>query len=474
MTTGNAATADGPAAADGSEPEGGQDRSGAERKDPAPGAPEGPDGEGSPSADAGSAPPERPGEPEAGGASTIAPEPGEADDEKTPAEAGAPEISAVADGPAAAPTPKPSTGPDSVEVAPAAPRSEGPEVRDPEPAPAPPGPPHRVVAESSDPVPATAPLTSTASSDSGAARLPDVPPVPDAPDSRGVPDPEAPDTADTGHVSEAGAEDGEGNEDEGAEIVQAPLPPILLDPGHRSSEAERTAFRALAGDMWDRHGAAVARALARMPALRGKEQEAARADLIALRMYLHLSEGPFSHGALTWSLRDRELDLLPYGACVASALNRMPSYRGAVLRGTTASGDGGRPGPPRPGTLLRDAALLSTVRLDAGTAPPPGDSYVIWSVAGRRVRQFSEQRGPEEVVFAPGTLFRVLAVRRAQPGVQIHLRELTGPAGALAPDPEGDRAVLARLEAVAAGPEATPKGTGHWPERCAGAVGAGP
>ncbi|MFI5479662.1 hypothetical protein ACIBAB_11145 [Streptomyces rubiginosohelvolus] len=473
VTTGNTATTDGSAAADGSEPEGGQVRSGAERKDPAPGVPEGPDGDESPDADAGSAPPGGPGKPEAGGASILAPDPGEADDEKTPAEAGAPGISAVPDGPAAAPTPEPSTGPDATEVAPATPRPEGPDVRDPEPAPAPPGPPHRVVAESSDPVPATAPVTSTASSDSGAARLPDVPPVPDAPEVRGVPDPEAPDT---GHVTEAEAEVevGEGNEDEGAEIVQAPLPPVLLDPGHRSSEAERTAFRALAGDMWDRHGAAVARALARMPALRGKEQEAARADLIALRMYLHLSEGPFSHGALTWSLRDRELDLLPYGACVASALNRMPSYRGAVLRGTTASGDGGHPGPPRPGTLLRDAALLSTVRLDAGTAPPPGDSYVIWSVAGRRVRQFSEQRGPEEVVFAPGTLFRVLAVRRAQPGVQIHLRELTGPAGALAPDPEGDRAALARLEAVAAGPEATPKGTGHWPERCAGAVGAGP
>ncbi|MFF2858849.1 hypothetical protein ACFVSX_03030 [Streptomyces rubiginosohelvolus] len=471
VTTGKAATTDGSAPADGSEPEGGQVRSGAERKDPAPGVPAGPDSEGSRPAGAGSAPPEGPGEPEAGGASALAPEPGEADDEKTPAEAGAPGISAVPDGPAAASTPKPSTGPDSTEVAPTTPRSEGPDVHDPDPAPAPPGPPHRVVAESSDPVPATAPLTSTASSDSGAARLPDVPPVPDAPEVRGVPDPEAPDTPATGHVAEA--EVGEGNEGEGAEIVQAPLPPVLLDPGHRSSEAERTAFRALAGDMWDRHGAAVARALARMPALRGKEQEAARADLIALRMYLHLSEGPFSHGALTWSLRDRELDLLPYGACVASALNRMPSYRGAVLRGTTASGDG-HPGPPRPGTLLRDAALLSTVRLDAGTAPPPGDSYVIWSVAGRRVRQFSEQRGPEEVVFAPGTLFRVLAVRRAQPGVQIHLRELTGPAGALAPDPEGDRAVLARLEAVASGPEATPKGAGHWPERCAGAVGAGP
>ncbi|UZI31510.1 hypothetical protein [Streptomyces sp. VB1] len=475
VTTGNAATTEGTVAADDSEPEGGQHRPGAEPKDPAPAVPEGPGGDKGPGAGVGSAPAEGPEEPRTSGASLPAPGPEEAGEEKTPAEAEGPEPSEAPDDPAAAPTSEPSSGPDSTVVPPAAPRPAGTGVRAPEPAPTPPGPAHRVVAESSDPAPATAPVTSTASSDPGAARLPDVPPVPDAPDSRGVPDPEAPDTADTGHVTEAEAEaeDGEGNGDEGAEVVQAPLPPILLDPGHRSSEAERTAFRALAGEMWDRHGAAVARALARMPALRGKEQEAARADLIALRMYLHLPEGPFSHGALTWSLRDRELDLLPYGACVASALNRMPSYRGAVLRGTTVSGVAGHPGPLRPGTLLRDAALLSTVRLDAGVVQPPGDSYVIWSVAGRRVRQFSEQRGPEEVVFAPGTLFRVLTVRRAQSGVQIHLRELTEPATAVAPDPEGDRAVLARLEAVASGPEA-PKGTGHWPERCAGAVGAGP
>ncbi|MFI7286626.1 hypothetical protein ACIBRY_08205 [Streptomyces anulatus] len=467
-TTGNATTTEGAVAADGSEPEGGQGRPGAERKDPAPAVPEGPGGDKGPVMGAGSAPAEGPEAPRTSGASLPAPGPEEAGGEKTPAEAEGPEPSEAPDDPAAAPTSEPSTGPDPTEAPPAAPRPAGADVRAPEPAPALPGPAHRVVAESSDPAPATAPVTSTASSDSGAARLPDVT------DSRGVPDadPEALDTAGTGHVTEA--EDGEGNGGEGAEVTQAPLPPILLDPGHRSSEAERTAFRALAGEMWDRHGAAVARALARMPALRGKEQEAARADLIALRMYLHLPEGPFSQSALTWSLRERELDLLPYGACVASALNRMPSYRGAVLRGTTVSAVAGHPGPPRPGTLLRDAALLSTVRRDAGAVPPPGDSYVIWSVAGRRVRQFSEQRGPEEVVFAPGTLFRVLAVRRAQPGVQIHLRELTGPAEAVAPDPEGDRAVLARLEAVASGPEATPKGTGHWPERCAGAVGAGP
>lgn len=216
-----------------------------------------------------------------------------------------------------------------------------------------------------------------------------------------------------------------------------------------------------------------------MPALRGKEQEAARADLIALRMYLLTPEGPLSHGAVIRALREYEPDMLPYGACVASALNRLPSYRGAVVRGTgsdPASDGSGVPALPRPGTLLRDAALLSTTPLDSDRAAmAPGGSYVIWSVAGRRVRQLSDHsRGPEEVVFAPGTLFRVLDVRRDGPSVQIFLRELTGPATATAPDPDADRAVLARLDDVVRGRSTTPAGTGHWPERCAGAVGAGP
>lgn len=261
-------------------------------------------------------------------------------------------------------------------------------------------------------------------------------------------------------------------------LPPTPLSPVPFDPGHRSSEAERTAFRTLAEGMWDRHGAAVARSLARMPALRGKEQEAARADLIALRMYLHVSEGPLSHGALTRALREYEPDMLPYGACVASALNRLPSYRGAVLRGTgsdpSAEGQGAS-ALPRPGTLLRDAALLSTTPFDPGTPAMPGGGYVIWSVAGRRVRQLADHgRGPDEVVFAPGTLFRVLDVRRDGQAVQLYLRELTGPAAAARPDPDVDRSVLARLDDVVRGRSATPAATGHWPERCAGPVGAGP
>ncbi|WP_405635015.1 hypothetical protein OG543_07850 [Streptomyces sp. NBC_01178] len=451
-TAGRTGAADNAATAGSTAPEGGLGPSGARRRNHAPAPAEGPGGRG-PAGDAGPAPAEGP--EGAGGAPLRTPGPERAG-EGAPTKEDGTEPSTAA-GPASAATPEPSTGPGPAQGS----RTSGTAVRVPDPAPASPGPGARgVPVAGTDPAPATAPVTSTASSDSGAARLPDLP------DARAVPEREDTGPADTGRDSG----------DQGEDVPPTPLPPVLLAPGHRSSEAERTAFRALAGEMWDRHGAAVARALARMPALRGKEQEAARADLIALRMYLLLPEGPLSHGALTRSLRDRELDLMPYGACVASALNRMPSYRGAVTRGVGGgpAASGGVPAPPRPGTLLRDAALLSTVRLDPGTAPPPGGSYVIWSVAGRRVRQFSEQRGPEEVVFAPGTLFRVLAVRRARPGVQIHLRELTGPAETAAPDPEGDRAVLARLEAVAPGPDATPPGAGPWPERCAGAVGAGP
>ncbi|MEK8145804.1 hypothetical protein NKH18_45090 [Streptomyces sp. M10(2022)] len=191
-----------------------------------------------------------------------------------------------------------------------------------------------------------------------------------------------------------------------------PLPPVLIGPGHRSTEAERTAFRTLAEAAWDRHGAAVARALARLPALRGKEQEAARADLIALRLYLHTAEGPLSQGEVTRALRAREPRILSYAACVASALNRMPSYRGLALRGAGPASGG--TGTPLPGTTLRDAALVSaTPPVPGGSPGEPGGCYVIWSVAGRRVRQLlSTDTGHEEVVFAPGTQFRVLDVRR--------------------------------------------------------------
>lgn len=245
-----------------------------------------------------------------------------------------------------------------------------------------------------------------------------------------------------------------------------PLPPVPFLPGHVSTEAERTAFRALADAVWERHSAAVTRALTRMPALRGPEQEAARIDLIALHVYLDTSYGPdapdvpdttaapLSHAALARGMRTGDERLLPYAACVASALRRLPSYRGLAWR-RAHEADGGLV----PGTLLRDPAPVCALPLGAGAPRPAGAQYAIWSVTGRRTRQLTGRPGSasggDEVVFAPGTLLRVLDVRDTVGAPLVLLREVpttaSSPSAAAAvPEDTGlddhDRAALDRLD----------------------------
>ncbi|MET9442318.1 hypothetical protein [Streptomyces sp. NPDC006610] len=254
-----------------------------------------------------------------------------------------------------------------------------------------------------------------------------------------------------------------------------PLPPVPFLPGHQSTQAERAAFRALADSVWDRQAAAVTRTFTRMPALRGQEQEAARADLIALLLYLRSPDGTLGHEELDRCLRAGDPRLLPYAACVASALRRLPSFRGAVLRGPGP----GTPATPAPGTVLRDPAPVSALPGDGRGPSFASARYAIWSVTGRRVRQLFDATGPsaphDEVVFAPGTAFRVLDVRNEGPSPLVLLRELpadpaAAPLGHAEPD-DRDRAVLARLDEA---PARHPGGGAvfDWPDRCAGPLGS--
>ncbi|MER6689936.1 hypothetical protein [Streptomyces minutiscleroticus] len=249
-------------------------------------------------------------------------------------------------------------------------------------------------------------------------------------------------------------------------------------PGHQSTPEERSAFRALADSAWDRQAAVVTRTFNRMPALRGHEQEAARADLIALLLYLQAPGSPLGHEELNRCLRTDDPRLLPYAACVASALRRMPSFRGAALRGAGPAG-GGTTRTPAPGTVLRGPAPVSALPCDGRGPSPASARYAIWSVTGRRVRQLSEDAGPDarhdEVVFAPGTAFRVLEVRAEGPSPLVLLRELpAGPAPvplSHAPLDDQDRAVLARLDQALAR-HSSGAAAFDWPGRCAGPVGS--
>ncbi|MER5794226.1 hypothetical protein [Streptomyces sp. NPDC001980] len=262
--------------------------------------------------------------------------------------------------------------------------------------------------------------------------------------------------------------------------------------GHRSSPAEHTALRLLAGPAWERHAPAVARALTRLPALSDAEREAAEADLTALRLYLDDPGGLLDHRALAAACHGRDDRLLPFAACLVSALRRLPTHRGAVLRGAgSALPEAVDPetDPLRPGTVLRDRAPLGGVRAGAGGAGPGwprGPRYAVWSVTGRLARPlFADPGRPEEVqevVFAPGTPFMILDVRRTGPSPVVLLRELPSSGGAPASKPgqdahaelgEADRAALAGLDEALRGRGAQSAG-GGWPERCAGPVGEGP
>lgn len=262
-------------------------------------------------------------------------------------------------------------------------------------------------------------------------------------------------------------------------VVAGPLPPVPFPPGYASSPAERVAFRGLAGDAWERHGAAVTRALTKMPALRGREQEEARDDLIALHMYLHTTEGPLSHRELGRSLRAGEARLLPYAACVSSALRRLPSYRGLAFRGTDAADAG-----LVPGNLLRDATSVGALPLGTGAPRPGGAQYAIWSATGRRVRELASSPGAssgrDEIMFAPGSLLRVLDVRVSDGAPLVLLREVpASPAIATTETvpqstalDDHDRAALDRLDQALRRHPLAP-GRFRWPELCSGPLGRG-
>ncbi|MEU0653043.1 hypothetical protein ABZ485_12480 [Streptomyces albogriseolus] len=246
-------------------------------------------------------------------------------------------------------------------------------------------------------------------------------------------------------------------------------------PGHVSGPAERAAFRDAAGGAWEGHAAAVSRVLTRMPALRGQELDAARTDLVAAHAYLTAGEGPLHHRELIRDLRTGEGRLLPYAGCLASALRRLPSYRGVALRGGDA--DGPAPGV---GTLLHDPAPVSAL---AGSSALPSGApvrYAVWSVTGRKVRQLIDRPGGppetyEEIVFVPGTGFRVLGVRTVPAGPSVVLlRELPGNATAYLDGSDElsglDLKALTHLEeALAKG--FRPGDDHQWPERCSGPVG---
>jgi hypothetical protein len=314
-------------------------------------------------------------------------------------------------------------------------------------------------------LPAPAPLP--ASGDPALPNVPDAPPAP-LPTSGG-----------------AGPEAGESGEPSGAVVpVLRAVRWVPVGPAHRSTEAERDSVRAYLAERWDHHSGAVSRALTRVPALRSSTHpEEAAADLAALHAYM-TSTGGESHRALRESLDAGSTELVAFLGCLASGLRRLPSYRGAVVR---SAGGVLREAAELllPGEELGEAVPVSGVALDKGYPSVPADHYLIWSMTGRRASSLlgdSESGAAagapaspaDEVLFAPGTRLRVLAVDDRAGATLVLLRELheSAPPNATPGQlDDADSAVLKRLYALKDQPTAVGSGQ-NWPERCAGALGS--
>ncbi|WP_435130637.1 hypothetical protein [Actinacidiphila sp. bgisy144] len=250
-----------------------------------------------------------------------------------------------------------------------------------------------------------------------------------------------------------------------------PRPVRSIGLGHRSSAAERDAFRAMVPpEVWRKQEKAVERMLG--PALTGEMAEWAPnpVDVLAVHLYLTTSDGPLGHQALTAALRAGDRGVLPYAACLASGLGRMRPYEGPVFR----SGDALAPERTAAGRQLRAPGPVSALTVNL-RGPSETTRYAIWSESGRRVHlersRGSEGEGADEVLFAPGTTFRVLGVREVRGSDVVLLRDASGPASGSAP--ELDRAALRALaEALDEGVPSGSKGrVRSWPARCSGPAG---
>jgi hypothetical protein len=259
--------------------------------------------------------------------------------------------------------------------------------------------------------------------------------------------------------------------------VRRPVLTPSFGPDYRSSAAEREAFRALVPDeVRSKEEKAVRRMLNPSDMAEMGEWAPNPVDVLAVHLYITLQSGPLSHQALGDALRAGDPRMLPYAACLASGLGRMVPYRGPAYR----SGVALAPEQRVPGRLLRVPGPVSALTADL-RGPSKVPRYAIWSESGRRF--YLERKGtgtgadaqlPDEVVFAPGTTFRVLDIRLVRGAGMVLLRDASTDAGQGEREAdERDRAALRALnEALAEGvPAGSRDRVPRWPARCSGPAG---
>lgn len=177
---------------------------------------------------------------------------------------------------------------------------------------------------------------------------------------------------------------------------------------YRSTAQARRGVRELLGDRAEDSQKLVATIKAQHPELAKIPDE----DLMGLRLYTEEARG-IGYREQNLALRGRTGDLnrlTPAVETAASALDRMPSYQGTVYRGTTLSADA--LSKYQPGQVLTERSFLSTTQ-DVNVAShwrEANTSFVINSTHnGKAIAAVSQFQKEAEVLFTPGTQFKILS-----------------------------------------------------------------
>ncbi|MFF7415278.1 hypothetical protein [Streptomyces lydicus] len=199
--------------------------------------------------------------------------------------------------------------------------------------------------------------------------------------------------------------------------------PETVSPTHRSTPQERARLREFMRRGYDAHARAVTRALATRPGLRSNSPASGQhdwviCDLVAVRAL----------AADDWQAAGP--DRLPtkeladvWTACLASGLQRLPSYRGPVLgRGPLSEEE--------PCSYTAGQVVVVPQVLRASRPPQAVDdtvSWAIWSVSGRRTDSLDLSGTGDGIIFPGNSAFRVLGVDSGGEGApdRVLLRELT-------------------------------------------------
>ncbi|MFI2378011.1 hypothetical protein ACH5AO_23555 [Streptomyces sp. NPDC018964] len=228
---------------------------------------------------------------------------------------------------------------------------------------------------------------------------------------------------------------------------------VPVIPAHRSEPADRRGVRPLLAADWEALAAMVQRALTHLPGLRtSHDMEGLRTDLIAVSGYLTASGGTMEDDALRARLRHRDAAVVALLGCVASGLSHLPCHRGVALR---TAGLLSEDHALLPGEEVGEAVPVRAAAVGAAYGAVAEDHYLLWSATGRRTDALVPGGdGPGQVLFAPGTRFRVLDTVSRGGARSVLLRELAphedvGVPGRLT---DADRRILDRLTAVVEAP----------------------